>query len=202
MSAFRKILVGTAGLAAVVAAASPAAAQYYPGNGYNNGYNNGYSNGYNNPGQAVGNVINGVIAATQYGGYQYGNYGYGQTYRYGGMTIPANVAVDQCARAIAQNGRGGYGDYNGTYSGGYGSSWNGGGQVTGITNIEARNNGALRVHGVASTNGGGYGGYNGGGYGAPNVSFTCKVDYSGRVIDLSFDRLRGNYGYNNGYRGY
>ena len=47
----------------------------------------------------------------------------------------------------------------------------------------------------------GYGnGYNNGGYGAPDLSFTCKVDYSGRVIDLQIDRNRR--GYNRGYRGY
>ena len=112
-----------------------------------------------------------------YGGYQYGNFGYGQTYRYGGMTIPAHVAVDQCARSLARRGA------PDEYGRGGGRA-----QVTGITNIEPRSNGALRVHGVASTD-------RGYGYrdGYPNVSFTCKVDYSGRVIDLTLDRIRGGY---------
>jgi len=200
MSAIKKLLVGSAGLAAVIAAASPAAAQYYPGYGYGNGY--GYNN---NPGAVVGNVINGVIAATQYGGYQYGNYGYGQSYRYGNQTIPANVAVNQCAGAIQARLGGGYGGGYGGYGyGGY-NNYGGGGQIAGITNIEARNNGALRVHGLISTMGNYGGGYGGGygynrGYGAPNLSFTCKVDYSGRVIDLEIDRNRGyGYGYNRGW---
>src|SRR5690349_13687378 len=45
-----KTILGTVGFAAL-AAATPAAAQYYPGYGYSNpyGYSNGYSNyGYNN----------------------------------------------------------------------------------------------------------------------------------------------------------
>ncbi len=95
MSAIKKILAGTAGLAAVIAVASPAAAQYYPGSGYGNGY--GYQN--NSPGNAVGQIINSVIGATQYGGYQYGNYGYGQSYGYRGQNIQANVAVNQCSGA-------------------------------------------------------------------------------------------------------
>ncbi len=182
MSASKKLLAATAGFAAVIGAASPAAAQYYPG--YNNGYGNGYGYQNNNPGAVVGNVINGVIAATQYGGYQYGNYGYGENYRYGNQMLPANVAVNQCAGAIqARLNGGGYGGYN---------NYGGGGQIAGITNIEARNNGALRVHGLISTMGGYRGGY-GGGYAVPDLSFTCKVDYSGRVIDLEIDRNRGNY---------
>jgi hypothetical protein len=44
MRMIKKIFAGTAGMAAL-AAAAPAAAQYYP-YGYSNGYNNGYSNGY------------------------------------------------------------------------------------------------------------------------------------------------------------
>jgi hypothetical protein len=218
MTAIKKILAGTVGIAAIIGAASPAAAQYYPGNGYG-----GYQN--NSPGNVVGQVINGVIAATQYGGYQYGNYGYGQSYGYRGQNIQASVAVNQCSGAVEArlNGGGynnGYGGYDQGSNQGYGQSYGQGGRVTGITNIEARNNGALRVHGVISTMAGGgynqgysqgYGynngynqgyGYNNGGYGAPSLSFTCKVDYSGRVIDLSIDRNRGGYNRGYGYRGY
>ncbi|WP_347718387.1 hypothetical protein [Sphingomonas sp.] len=204
MSAYKKLLAGAAGLAVVVGAASPAAAQYYPSYGYGNDYGN-------NVGGAIGQVINGVISATQYGGYQYGNSGYGQSYGYGGRTIQANVAVQQCAGAVEArlNGNGGgYGSYGG-YGGSYGNSGYGtGGRVSGITSIEPRNRGALRVHGLISSNSygggyGGYGGYNGGygggynsgGYGSPNLSFTCKVDYSGRVIDLKIEQLRRDYGY-------
>ena len=212
MSAYRKLLVGSAGLAAVIGAASPAAAQYYPnqgyGNGYGyNGYGNGYNNGYgNNVGNAVSQAINGVIAATRYGNYRDGNYGYGQSYGYGQQRIPANVAVEQCARVVearlsgydrgGYNGGydnrygagygGGYGGYDSRYGGGYG----GGARVTGITKIEQRNRGAVRVFGVASQ----AGGYNQG-YGAPGYSFSCKVDYAGRVIDLDLDRTQGYRGW-------
>lgn len=158
MSALKKLLVGAAGLAAVLGAASPAAAQGYPGY----------------PG---------------YGRYQYGNFGFGQTYGYGPRRVPANLAVDQCARAVEARLGGGY---NRGYGNGYGDrGYGGGGRVTGIINIEARNNGAVRVHGVASD----FGGYNGRSWGTPQYNFSCKVDYAGRVIDLDLDRVRGYRGW-------
>lgn len=157
MSVLKKILAGTAGLAAVVGLASPAAAQYYPNNGY------GYNYGYNNVGNAVGQAINGVIAATQYGNYPYGNYGYGQPYGYGPNP---NAAVDQCSRAVQAR---------------YGV------RVTGIRDVQPRNNGALRVNGFVSD-------YHGYGYGNPNLTFSCKVDRYARITDLRVDR--------NGYRGW
>ena len=175
MSVFKKALAGSAGLAAIIGLASPAAAQYYPG--YGNG--NAYAYGNNNVGNQVGQAINGVIGALQYGNYQYGNYGYNQNFGYG----TPNAAVERCARAVEDrlNG-GGYQRYG--YGGGNG------GRVTGIINIEPRNRGALRVHGLASS-------YTGYGYGQPNMSFSCRVDRYGRVEDLSFEN---NYRYNgNGY---
>jgi hypothetical protein len=132
MSTLKKILAGTAGVAALVGLASPAAAQYYPG------YNNGYGN---NVGNAVGQAINGVIAATQYGNYPYGNAGYGQRYAYG---MNSNSAVDQCGRAL-QARYGGYG-------------YNAGPRISGIRSVEPRNRGAVRVDGMVSTYSGyGYG---------------------------------------------
>lgn len=177
MSALKKILAGTAGLAALVGISSPAAAQYYPG--YSNGYGNSYGSGYgsNNVGNVVGQAINGVIAATQYGNYPYGNAGYGQRYGYG---MNSSSAVDQCGRAL-QSRYGGYG-------------YNAGPRISGIRSVEPRNNGAVRVDGTVST-------YSGYGYGAPNETFSCKVDRYGRVIDLRIDRNNryGYNGYNNGY---
>ena len=39
--------------------------------------------------------------------------------------------------------------------------------------------------------------------GGADLSFSCKVDYSGRIVDLDLDRRGVSYGYNNGYyRGY
>lgn len=169
MQAFKKILVGTAGLAALVGIAGPAAAQYYPNNGY------GYQP---DVGQQVGQAINGVIGAMQYGGYPYGNYGYNQSY-YG---MNGNDAVNRCARAVEVRLNGG-----GYQRWGY----NNNGRVTGILDVQPRNNGALRVHGVAST-------YSGYGYGQPNMSFTCRVSRYGQIEDLTFDtgyRWNGPGGY-------
>jgi hypothetical protein len=162
----------------MVGFASPPAAQYYPGYGYNNG------------GGVVGAIINGVIGGGQYG---YGNYGYGN---YGGND---RFAVSQCSRAVEARLGGGYGGY-GAY--GY-SNYGRGGRVVAITRVERRNAG-LRVRGVATTGGysgyGGYGGYGGSGYDNANVAFSCRVDYRGRVVDIDFHRQ--NYGYNPYYRGY
>lgn len=89
MSALVKVLTGAAGLAAVVGFATPAAAQYYPGYGYNNN------------GGVVGAIINGVLGGGQYG---YGN---------------DRFAVDQCSRAVSARLGGGYGGYGyNNYGGG------------------------------------------------------------------------------------
>ena len=93
MSALLKILAGAAGLAAAVGFASPAAAQYYPGYGYNQG------------GGVVGAIINGVIGGNQYG---YGNYGGNDRF-----------AVSQCSRAVEARLGGGYRGYGyNNYAGG------------------------------------------------------------------------------------
>lgn len=188
MSALTKIVTGAAGLAAVVGFASPAAAQYYPGYPY--GGNQG----------VVGAIINGVLGGGQYG---YGGYGYRQN---------SQLAVNQCARAVEArlNGYGGYGGYDQSYGGynqnyggygynqGYGAYTNGyaGGRVVQITRVEPRSSGT-RVRGIASS-GSGYGGYgyaNAGG----DLSFSCKVDYRGRITDIDIDPRYATNGY---YRGY
>jgi hypothetical protein len=186
MIKFRNILIGTAGVAAAIAIASPAAAQGYP-------YGSQYPG---NNGGIVGAIINSVTGGG-YGQYPQGNYGYGQ--------VNERAAVGQCAAAAEQRlnyrGQSGYG-YNG-YQGGYPNQGynNGYGQarVLGITNVERRGNGKLRVTGVASSGQGyaygnqGYYGNNGyqGGYGAnaqADLRFTCKVDYSGRVTEVKINR--------------
>lgn len=170
MSVMVKVLTGAAGFAAMVGFASPAAAQYYPNYGY----------GYNNGGGVVGAIVNSVIGGGQYG---YGNYGANHRF-----------AVDQCSRAVEAR-LGGYGNYGG--SGGYGyNRYGGGGRVVGITSVERRNSG-VRVRGVATSGSGYRGGY---GYNtAADLSFSCKVDYRGRITDVDLNRRRVNYGY---YRGY
>ena len=211
MTIIRNILIGTAGIAATLAVASPAAAQGYP---------YGYPQ-QQQQGGIVGAIINSVTGGG-YGQYPQGNYGYGQ--------VNQRTAVSQCAAAIERrinaNYRGqGYGSsnsYNG-YQNGYGYqndyASQGGGRVVGITNIERRNNGALRVHGLATSGAyaqqgygyQGYGnqgynnGYQGNGYGQGGYSaqqqadlrFTCRVDMRGQVSDLKISRNRSAY-----YRGY
>lgn len=72
--------------------------------------------------------------------------------------------------------------------------------MLGITRVEHRNNG-LRVRGVASSGRSSGYGYNNN---AADLSFNCKVDYRGRIVDLDLDRRYSSYGNNNNgyYRGY
>ena len=199
MTNMSKMLIGTAGLAAALTMASPAAAQQpYP-----------YANP--NSGGVVGAIINSVTGGG-YGQYPQGNYGYGQTNE--------RAAVSMCAGAAEQrisgNNRGqpGYGYNNGYanngYQQGYANGYNGqGARVLGITNVERRNNGALKVWGVASSGRGyGYGnqGYNNQGYNYGNngrrayvanqsadLRFTCKVNSRGQVSDFNISRNQVAY---------
>ena len=165
MMAFTKVLVGGVAIAAL-ASAAPAAAQYYPGYGYGYGYGNPYG------GNVVGQVLNNVLG---------GGYGYGSQYGYGANS---QVAVNQCAAAVqARLSRSSYG-YG--YGGGYG------GRVLGISRVEPRGDGGLRIRGVATS---GYGG-------RPDLTFSCKTDYRGFIRDVDLDRANGAYGYNRGYNPY
>jgi len=223
MTIIRNILIGTAGVAATIAMAAPAAAQGYP---------YGYPQ-QQQQGGVLGAIINQVTGG--YGQYPQGNYGYGQ--------VSQRSAISQCAAAAEQrlngqySGQSGYGYQNGYqngygnngYQNGYGNNGyqngyrQGGARVLGITNVEQRNKGGLRVTGVA-TSGQAYGygnqGYNSGysyngyqkgqnryqngygqnGYGAQqqaDLRFTCRVNMRGQVSDLKIDRNQSAY-----YRGY
>lgn len=180
MKAFKMILAGGVAATALVGAA-PAAAQYYP---------QPYG------GNVVGQVINQVLG----GGYG-GGYGYG---------VNSQAVIDQCARAVeARINRdygyrygGGYNPYGG-YNGynGYGSA-----RVLGISSVERRSSGGLKVRGVATTNASmaGYGGYGGyGQYAQPmaDMRFSCRTDSRGYITDIDLDRNSSSYGYNN-YNGY
>lgn len=225
MKAFTKILAGTAGLAALVAAA-PAAAQYYPG--YPGG---GYGGGYGG-GDIVSSILNSIL----------GGRSYATNERY---------AVEQCVRAVEyrintrgldnEGGRYGQYGYGYGYDNAYGRGYQGA-RVTSVSHVQRRSNGGLKVHGFATTNMGGYGqygyganpyggnpyggnpygygnpGYPGGsgyGYGYGNqgygygsqgygyqaqgdVRFDCTIDRSGRITDI--DAKRNYAGYP--YRGY
>ena len=212
MSALTKIMTGAAGVAALAGVATPAAAQYgYPGYGSQYGYD-----------QNTGGVVGAIIGALggNYGQYRYGNYGYGQTNE--------RSSVDQCTGAVQQRlsnyGARNYGYGNNAYNG-YNN--NGGAQIAGITRIEHRNNGVTKIYGVAMTNAA-YSGYNRGynngynqgngngynqgygngynqGYGNvasnPDLSFDCKIDRYGRLVDVNINRMsrydQGNYYYGN-----
>ena len=178
MRTISKFLIGAAGIGAF-AAAAPAAAQYPYG----------YPNtGQNIIGQIIGNVLG-------YGQYPYGNYGYGQpNYR------QSQIAVDQCARSVearlnnqAMSNR--YEQWNpNNYNPYDGWASQGRARVVGITNVELRQNGRLRVTGVATSgfryrNPRGYGNYAyNRSYGTPDLSFSCRADSSGRVYNVDINR--------------
>jgi hypothetical protein len=175
MMAVTKMLAGGV-VAAALLGAAPAAAQYYPGDGYP-----GY--GYGNGGNVVGQVINQVMG---------GGYGYN------GYAGNSQVAINQCVAAVQQRLSGGYGNLPGygSYSGysyyPYQNAYPGG-RVLGISRVEQRSGGGLTVRGVASS--GRYGvGY--GGQQQPDLTFKCKSDYRGYITDIDVERARSNYGYN------
>ena len=206
MTNLSRSLIGTVGLAATLAIASPAAAQQsYPYNNQNTGVlgaivNAVTGNGYNQYPQVAYGYGQYPQVAYGYGQYPQGNYGYGQTNQ--------RAAVGMCAAAAEQRisatyrGERGYG-YNGGYQG-YANGYNGQiGRVLGITNVEPRQNGSLKVSGIASS-GRGYG-YNGQGYTngydgqnayanqAADLRFTCKVNTLGQVTDIDIDRSQVAY---------
>jgi len=170
-----KILAGGV-VAAALFIAAPAAAQYYPGYG-----NPGYGYGGNVVGQVLGQVLG--------GGYGYNNYGYGGY----GTGANSQAAISQCTAAVQARLGGGYNGY-GAYGGyGYNGYASGGGHVLGISRIEPRSSGGLTVRGVATSGryGAGYGGQ------APaDLTFKCKSDYRGAIVDVDINPAQSNYGYN------
>jgi hypothetical protein len=165
-----KLLAGAAGLAAF-AATAPASAQYYSNPyGYSNGYN---SNRYNN---------------------QYGYNQYNQGYAYGAANT--NAAAQQCSAAVQQRlyNRNGIGGILGAVLGA-----NTTGRVLSVTQVAPRNNGMIRVRGLASSGrmaSNGYGPYGVGAYGAlgygyanaADLNFRCDVDYNGYVRNVDITR--------------
>lgn len=199
MRAFTKFLVGGAGLAAL-AAAAPAAAQYYPqypGGGYGypgGGY--GYPGGGYGQGGVIGSILDSIL----------GGRSYASNDRY---------AVEQCVRAVEYriNTRGldneggryrnyGYGyGYDNRYGGGYM-----GARVTSVTQVQRRSNGGLKVYGYASTGQPGQYGYGNPGYGydrqgygqygynmQADATFDCTIDRYGRITDIDAKRNRAGY---------
>ena len=187
MTNLKTIAIGTAGLALTLAAAGPAAAQgYYP----------------QQQGGVVGAIVNAVTGGG-YGQYPMGNYGYNQ--------VSQRQLVQQCAVAAEQRlgatYRGqGYGGYNGQAYGqqGYGYQNQSGARVLGITSVEQRGNGGLRVRGVATSGAYVQQGYRQQGYqngynaaGQADLSFSCRVNARGQITDVNI--ARNNVRYTRGY---
>lgn len=175
MKAITKVLAGGVAIAAL-AAAAPAAAQYYPGYGYG----------------GIGQVFNQI-----FGGSGYGYNGYGRS----GQA----AAVNQCVGAVQQRLNGGYGyGYGYGYGAGYGAPYGGYGnaRVLGISRVTPRADGGFTIRGAANSGrDAGYGyGYNG----EPRVdlTFKCKTDYRGFVYDVDVDPAQRNYGYSYSYTPY
>ena len=171
MKAITKFLAGGVAIAAL-AAAAPAAAQYYPG------YGSPY--GYGMPGMG-------------------GGYGYSP---YGGYGANSQVIASQCANAVQSRlsggyvgGYGGYGAYGGGYGyngyGPYGGGY-GGGRVLGISRVEQGIAGGITVRGVATS------GRYVGGYGTNSqvdLLWKCRTDYRGAIVDIDVTPAQRNYGY-------
>lgn len=160
MTKMTKILAG-AGLAASLAVAAPAAAQY--------------ANRAQNP---VGQIINNVLG---YGQYPYGNYGYNR-----GGNRSTERAVNQCARSAEARLNGGYGGYVNNR----GARVLGIDRVERRSNGRLRITG-VATSGRNYNNPFGYGqyGYNRQ-YGVPDLKFTCRADARGRVMNVDIDRYR------------
>lgn len=200
MTKITKLAAGLTGLAAIAAVSSPATAQINP-------YGQVSPYGYANNGGIVGAIVN---AVTGYGQYPQGNYGYEQTGQ--------RSSVEMCARTAEQrlNGDQRYTGYGNGYGYGQNGYRNAGMfRVVGITNVERRTNGALKVRGIASSSLGNrstgwqdrprvddqrYGnpsGYSNDRYQAAGMDyrFTCKINSRGAVTSLNLDRgtrgLRG-----------
>ncbi len=123
---------------------------------------------------------------------------------YGGYGNNSQLAVGQCTAAVTQRlnrdqgGHGGYSDGYGSYGGygGYGGGY-GNARVLGISRVEPSASGGVTIRGVASSGfNAGYGGYGNGG--TPDLTFSCRTDYRGFVVDVDIDPAQRNYG--NGYQ--
>ena len=135
--------------------------------------------------------------SAQYYGYQGYSYGapYGNAYGYNAYRN-TNVAAQQCSAAVQQRlyNRQSIGSLLGAVLGA-----NTSGRVLSITQVSPRNNGMMRVRGLASSGRmayNGYGPYGVGAYGAlgyntaaaADLSFRCDVDMRGYVRNVDINR--------------
>jgi hypothetical protein len=184
MRMFTKLLSASAALAA----AAPAAAQYYsnPYSAYG-AQPYGYAQQY---GQTYGQTYGYAQPYGQTYGYAQ-PYGYAQTYG-----VNTSVAARQCSAAVQSR------LYNRSSIGGIlgavlGTSTTG--RVVAITQASPRTNGTVRVRGLASSGRyamNNYGAYGVGAYGAAgygyasqaDLSFRCDVGMNGQIYDVSIRR--------------
>jgi len=145
-------------------------------------------------GVAIAALAVGAPAAAQffpgmaYPGVGYGYPGYGAPgYAPYGYGVNSQAVVAQCSAAV-QARLGGYG---------YGYGAGGGGRVLGVSHVEPAAGGGLLVRGVASS--GGYGAYAYGGQN-PDLTWRCRSDFRGVVVDVDLRPARPSYG--NGYTPY
>jgi hypothetical protein len=177
MSMMTKMLGLGAGVAAI-AASAPASAQYYS-----------YSNSRYNYAQPYGSAQ--AYGYAQPYAYAQPN-GYAQSYGYGNTS----VATQQCTAAVQSRlyNRSSIGGILGVLLGA-----NTTGRVVGVTRIDPRSNGTMRVRGLASSGRyayNNYGPYGVGAYGAmgynyanaADLSFRCDVAPNGAVYNVSINR--------------
>jgi hypothetical protein len=184
MTIMNKLLAGTAGLAAL-AAAAPASAQW----GYQQPYAQTYSNQYVYQQQYANPYAYQQQYANPYAyQQQYTNpYAYQNQYAAG-----TQVAAQQCSAAVQQRlqSRQGLTGVVASLLGVPTASP----RVVSITQVTPRQN-SVRIRGLASSGrNSGYGAYGVGAYGAlgyayqPDISFACTVDYRGYVRDVDINR--------------
>jgi hypothetical protein len=113
-------------------------------------------------------------------------------YGYSPYTAHAtSMAASQCTAAVQSRlyNRGGLASILGSLVGAYGTTP----RVVSVTQVVPRSN-TIRVRGLASSGRyAGYGPYGVGAYGAlaygqPDLSFSCSVDYRGRIRDVDINR--------------
>jgi hypothetical protein len=183
MSIKTKILAGTAGLAAL-AAAAPASAQW----GYTQPYNNQYvanPYAYQQP-----YTHQQPYAYQQPYGSPYVNNGY-NTYAYNN-NASTQIAAQRCSAAVQQRLQTRQG-LTGVVASLLGVP-TAQPRVVSITQVNPRQN-SVRIRGLASSGrSAGYGAYSVGAYGAagyafqPDIAFSCNVDYRGYVRDIDINR--------------
>jgi len=197
MRIFIKLLTATA----AIAAATPAAAQYYSNrySGYVSAQPYGYTQQYSQPYGYSQQYAQPYGYSQQYAqpyGYsqQYAQpYAYGQQYGYAQNT---NAAAQQCSAAVQSrlHNRSSIGGILGAVLG-----TNSTGRVLSVTQVSPRGNGIVRVSGLASSGryaSNGYGPYGAGAYGAAgygyasqaDLSFRCDVGMNGAIYNVSVNR--------------